>query len=131
MDMKTKILFVLLLIGFMSCRLSHVGGKVNSKWIGTWSETWGVGQKSDVDYHDIYHITKSKHGKPELTADKSEYRFIDVNFSRSDLTFKLINTTGNDTMPYVLHLDEGNDKITGYAYSIRKEKKNIEWDRVK
>ena len=129
--MKTKILFALLLMGSISCSISHAGGKKMSKWIGTWSETWGVGQESDVDYHDIYHITQNPGKKLMLTADKSEYRFIEVNFSRSDLTFKLINTTGNDTMPYVLHLEEGNDKITGYAYSIRKEKKNIAWDRVK
>ncbi|MDQ3111487.1 MAG: hypothetical protein M3R17_16490 [Bacteroidota bacterium] len=97
---------------------------------GKWSETWGVGQKTDIDYHDQYTIRKGDTNP--ITCQSSEsFVFIDVRFNKDSLTFMQVNISGNDTMPYYLRIDKKGKKLKGMAYSVRGERTNIEWKRVK
>ncbi len=124
--MKNQILFVLFAVLIVLCSFS---GKVKS-YDGHWSETWGVGQKTDVTYHDQYTIRRSS--ETPISCQTSEfYNFIDIKFEGDSLTFKIINTSGNDTLPYYLRMDKKSKKLKGIAYSIRDEKTRIEWKRVK
>ncbi|MEO5643950.1 MAG: hypothetical protein ABIQ40_20230 [Bacteroidia bacterium] len=126
--MKNQLLLVALFVAIISCSFS--GKSKNYKFEGKWSETWGVGQKTDVDYNDRYTITKNPEGVSEITCQTNEfYRFIDISIRKNQLTFKIINTSGNDTLPYSLQISKKGDKMKGTAYSVRGEKTNIEWIR--
>lgn len=128
--MKFPALFTIIFLAIITCSFS--GKSKKYKFEGFWSETWGVGQKTDVDYHDKYTISKNKDGAREITCQSSEhYRFIDVKFEKDSLTFKIINTSGMDTLPYYLQIDKKGNMMKGIAYSVRDERTNIEWVREK
>jgi hypothetical protein len=127
--MKNPVMLSVIALAIVLCSFS---GKKKNSFEGYWSETWGVGQETDVDYHDKYTIAKNTDGTREITCQSSEfYRFIDVKFDKDSLTFKIINTSGMDTLPYYLKLDKKGKKLKGIAYSIRDERTNIEWVREK
>lgn len=128
--MKNPIILSVIALAIVLCSFS--GKSKTYKFEGYWSETWGVGQKTDVTYHDKYTIAKNADGVREISCQSSEYyRFIDVKFEKDSLTFKIINTSGMDTLPYYLRIDKKGKKLTGIAYSIRDERTNIEWVREK
>jgi hypothetical protein len=100
--------------------------------VGKWSENWGVNEETDVDYHDIYWVTVDPNHKYDIRPEKDYYRFDDIRWADSVLSFNLINTTGMDTMPYWLKFNKKNtDKLEGKAYSVQKELRTIEWVRVR
>jgi hypothetical protein len=124
--MKTKLLLVILLVNCMSFTPG-----TEPQWEGRWIENWGVGQETDIDYHDRYTISKDELSKSMKiwSTDKDHYRFCDVVVNGNVLELKLVNTMGYDTMPYRLVMEPGNNKMTGYAYSVHGRKMNIEWLR--
>lgn len=128
--MKTPFVFLVLLLLTLSSAFS-TKNKKDYKFDGNWLETWGVGQKTDVEYHDRYSIQKNTKGGHDISCSTNEYKFIDVVFRKDSLIFKCINLSGNDTLPYFLQIDRKGKKIKGIAYSIRGERTNIEWKRVK
>lgn len=128
--MKKPILLAAIFLVIITCSFSGKNGHYN--FVGKWSETWGVGQETDVAYHDKYTITRTADGAKEISCQSNEaYRFIDVVFEKMFLTFKIVNTSGNDTLPYSLQIDKKSKKMKGHAYSIRGVKTNIEWIREK
>lgn len=129
--MKNQILLASFALVIVTCSFS---GKTRAyKYDGKWSETWGVGQKTDVTYHDQYTIRRGASSESDqITCQSSgHYRFIDIKFEADSLTFKIINTSGNDTLPYYLRIDKKGKKMKGIAYSVRNERTIIEWKRVK
>lgn len=124
--MKTKFLLALLVVSCLS--FTRDGAP---QWEGRWIENWGVGQETDIDYHDRYTISKDELSQSMKiwSTDKEYYRFCDVQVNGNVLELKLINTTGYDTMPYHLEMERNNKKMTGWAYSVHGRKMNIEWLR--
>lgn len=124
--MKTKFLLALLLIICMSFTPG-----TSPQWEGRWIENWGVGQETDINYHDRYTISKDELSQSMKiwSTDKDYYRFCDVMVNGNVLELKLVNTSGYDTMPYHLEMEPGNNKMTGWAYSVHGRKMNIEWLR--
>jgi hypothetical protein len=124
--MKNPLVLLAMFVVIVLCS----SGKGKYKFDGKWSETWGVGQETDIDYHDQYTISK-KSAAPITCQSSDSFIFIDVEFKKDSLTFKQINTTGNDTMPYYLRINKKGDLLKGIAYSVRGERTNIEWAKVK
>lgn len=128
--MKFPALLPIIFLAILTCSFSGKKKNKQYKFEGKWTETWGVGQKTDVNYHDRYTIAADSDGRREITCQSSDhFRFIDVVFDKDLLTFKMINMTGNDTLPYVLRLNKKSSKMIGTAISVRGEKTNIEWAR--
>jgi hypothetical protein len=123
--MKNPILLLALVLVIVTSSF----GKKRPKFDGRWVETWGVGQKTDINYHDEYTIRMSD-SKPISCQTSEHFVFIDIHFTKDSLTFKQINTTGNDTMPYFLRIDKKGKRLKGIAYSIRGERTNITWKKV-
>jgi hypothetical protein len=128
MKLKPGIIYVIVALFCLS--FTEMQDK-DPQWEGHWTENWGVGQETDIDYHDKYIIKKDEvTGMMRIwSADKDQYRFCDVSADGNVLELKLVNTTGYDTMPYHLVMEKGNNKMTGYAYSVHGRKMNIEWFR--
>lgn len=127
--MVRRILPLFLLLGICAAFTSFSPA---DKIVGTWKETWGVGQDTDVNYHDIYIININIWNKVQISApDRKTYKFQNISYENRRLKFELINTTGDYVMPYDLVLDKGGDKMVGKARSIKGKQVNIEWNRVR
>src|SRR5574337_659751 len=72
--------------------VSFIAGSDTHRISGTWKEWWGVGQTTDVHYHDIFFIQSDPVHNCELSAERDNYNFCRVRFHDGELTFRLINT---------------------------------------
>lgn len=128
MLIRKKIISVFILIFIFSANSAFAQA---SKWVGNWSEVWGAGQETDVTYHDTFRIDMDAAGNITITCtNRDNYRFENIHLQRKVLTFMVVNTTGNDHLPYMLKINRKGDRLTGTAISIRGDETNIIWNRI-
>jgi hypothetical protein len=58
------------------------------------------------------------------------YEFHKIVYKDQQLTFEILNTTGNDTMPYKLNLDTTDGWLKGIACSITCVETPIKWEKL-
>jgi hypothetical protein len=123
---------VLSLLGLAAC-----AGARNAKLrlVGQWKETWGVGQKTDVDYQDVYVVALDAGGGLALSCPaRPHYRFAAVAQRGGQLGFTLEvrddkYSTGPAQIKYLLKLRPDGQAMDGTATDAEGKKFNIRWDK--
>ncbi|MCU0451068.1 MAG: hypothetical protein MUC97_14710 [Bernardetiaceae bacterium] len=104
--------------------------------VGNWRETWAVGQKTDVDYHDVYHLRLNRRQQIELSCPaRSHYAYESVTASGERLRFTLVVQDlkygqAPARIRYALRLDANGQRLTGTATDADGKKFKIEWDKL-
>jgi hypothetical protein len=95
---------------------------------GSWKETWGIGQVTDVTYNDIYVITLGDDGKLSVSCeDRPNYSVGDVQFE--DNVFKITLDNNGFIIYYSMILSADGNSFTGEATTLEDTFKVI-WERV-
>jgi hypothetical protein len=104
---------------------------------GEWEETWGVGEKTNVDYSDVYTITINSKGKPVINCPKRKnYQFEQTSFDGKKLLTHLIIKdlkfdAGDSWVDYTMELEAGSNNFKGSALTKAGKKASILWKKVK
>lgn len=96
--------------------------------LGKWKEYWGVGQKTDVEYNDIYLVKKKGANYVIQCETHPEQTIENIKYKKGKLTFDLINNA--KTIPYVLKMSKNGRELNGTAVSVRGETRKIRWTRL-
>jgi hypothetical protein len=125
-------LLFLLMLGLAAC-VSTRNAKL--RLVGQWKETWGVGQKTDVDYQDVYVVALDAGGGLALTCPaRQHYQFAALAQSGSQFSFTLEvrddkYSTGPAQIRYQLKLRPDGRAMDGTATDAEGKKFNIRWDK--
>ena len=127
-------IFLLLfgMIGLEGCVIS----KSNTSIVGSWAETWGVGEDTNVDYSDVYLIEKQG-GNFKMTCPKRKnYLFESVSFDGKELKAKLIikdlKYDADDTwVDYSMQLQDNQQSFKGTALTKAGKQAKILWTKLR
>jgi len=127
---SVKITF-LLLFGLASC-----AGSRNAKlrFVADWKETWGIGQKTDVDYQDVYTISLEGGALALNCAARKHYRFEALAQTGNNFVFTLVvrddkYSTGPSATNYQLKLNSNGSAMDGTATDKDGKKFKVRWDK--
>lgn len=124
--MKTfQLLTFVLLFALCSFQL-HAQTGTNIE--GTWKEFWGA--PGELSYNDIFVITKKDSTYTISCTNRDNYEFSKIIFDGEVLSFEILNTIGNDKLPYRLLVSD-DQLLTGIAISITGDKTPIKWIKIK
>ena len=131
------LVFFLFLGGTQGCVVSNSGAKkVNlDKIVGNWSETWGAGQETNVNYSDVYVMSKSGDKLQMSCPKRNNYRFEEINFDGRKLAFKLIIKDlkyGSEDawVRYDLDLQDNTSTFRGTALTKAGKEAKIIWTKL-
>lgn len=97
--------------------------------VGQWEEYWGVGDHSDVAYHDVYEITLGGNKEIQITCpDRPDYEFKQITFDGAALSLRLDNS--GFLIDYVLTFAEDQTLLTGTA-ETEKDTFRVVWAKLK
>lgn len=109
---------------------------VQQRFVGSWKETWGVGQETDVKYNDVYVIgLVSGSGLSVACPEKKQYRPQNVEQDGNRLSFRLEirddkYATGGSHVDYKLNLQRDRRTLEGTATTNEGKQFNIRWDKT-
>jgi hypothetical protein len=135
MAAKKILMYGCLLLGLwlQACAGSQVA---RQRLVGNWRETWAVGQKTDVDYHDVYHLRPDRRQQILLSCPaRPHYAYQNVTVRGERLRFTLVVQDlkygqAPANLRYTLRLQPNGQQLTGTATNADGKKFNIQWDRL-
>lgn len=97
--------------------------------VGQWEEYWGVGDRSDVTYHDVYEMTLGEEKEVQITCpDRPDYKFEKITFDGTTLNVRLDNE--GFFIDYVLTFAEDQTLLTGTA-KTKNDTYRVVWAKLK
>ncbi len=95
---------------------------------GTWKEYWGA--PGELSYNDTFVVKKRDSSYSISCTNRDNYEFSKIIFDGEIFSFEILNTIGNDKLPYRLQVTD-DQLLSGIAISITGEKTSIKWERIK
>jgi hypothetical protein len=106
-----------------------VGGYPAAMLEGRWEETWGVGDDTDVTYHDVYEISADPNGEITVVCpDRPEYVFEPGIFDGKTLEVSFVN--GEYVVTYRMHFDESGSMMIGTAETNHGVLARVVWAKL-
>lgn len=96
---------------------------------GKWKEIWGYGERTDVNYNDVFTITIADGKKIQIRCeDRPHYSFNNINVKGDTLTFEKKND--DYVMPYRIVLDNSKNVFWGETKDIHGQAKKVKWEKM-
>ncbi len=126
--MKTKntILLLLLLTFFALNSFSQKDDSIE----GRWKEYWGIGEETDIRYHDIFIIYIDTENIYISCENRSNYTIRKIVLDEQELSFELFNKLDDDIIPYALTIRPGVKRLDGFALDVRGVETRIKWKKI-
>jgi len=126
-----KNLFLILLTSTLLFSCSH---DPKEKLIGEWKEYYGIGEKTDVNYNNIYKIQLASEGDLIITCiTRNNYLFDNIVFDSEELSFRKENTIDPNEKFYVygkLKLNSKGDWFEGTMKNSRGKTSHVKWEKI-
>ncbi len=98
------------------------------RFVGTWRETWGVGEETDVDFQDVYIFALAGGSLSASCPEKESYEFGAVKIDGDRLRVQLVN--GEVIIDYDMRLAPTGQQFDGTAVTSEDIHRTIRWDRA-
>ena len=98
------------------------------RFVGTWRETWGVGEETDVDYQDVYVFALAGATLSASCPEKPSYEFGAVTIDGDRLQVQLVNAPV--VIDYDMRLAPSGQQLDGTAVTSEAVHRTIRWDRA-
>ena len=98
------------------------------RFVGSWRETWGVGEETDVDFQDVYVFAIHGGALTASCPEKDSYVFGDVQVDGDRLQVQLVN--GSVVIDYDMRFAPSGQQFDGKAVTSEDVHRTIRWDRA-